>query len=110
MKFKLILAAIAVVGAMQVGIAYANHEMGHGEMFKEADTNKDGKVSMDEFKAQHEARMNEMFKKMDANGDGFIDETERKAGHEKMEKNCKMGHKKMDGMHKKMDDARPAAK
>ena len=103
MKFKLILAVIAAVGVLQAGSAFANHEMGHGEMFKEADTNNDGKVSMDEFKVQHEKHMNEMFKKLDANGDGFVDQAERKAGHESMEKNCK-------SRHKKMDDAAPAAK
>ena len=110
MKFKLVLAVIAAAGMMQVGAAYADHEMGHGEMFKEADTNNDGKVSMDEFKVQHEKRMNEMFKRMDTSGDGFIDETERKAAREEMGKNCKMRHKKMEDMHKKMDDMAPSTK
>ena len=103
MKLKLVLVAIAAVSALQVGSVYAENEMGHGEMFKDADTNHDGKVSMDEFKAEHEKHMQEMFKKLDTNGDGFIDEAERKAGHESMEKNCKMRHKKMD-------DAAPVAK
>ncbi len=37
-----------------------------------ADTNKDGKVSKEEFTAQHNA----MFEKMDTNKDGFIDKDE----------------------------------
>jgi Ca2+-binding EF-hand superfamily protein len=96
MKLKLILAMLVTLGIVLAGSAYAEHEMGHGEMFKEADTNNDGKVSFDEFKAQHEKHMNEMFKRLDTNGDGFIDEAERKAGHDSMNKNCKMPHKKMD--------------
>lgn len=95
MKLKFVLAVIAAVGALQVGNAFANHEMGHGEMFKEADTNGDGKVSLDEFKAMHEKHMLERFKKLDTNGDGFIDEAERKAAHDEMGKNCKMRDKKM---------------
>lgn len=103
MKLKFLLAVIAVVGALQVGNAFANHEMGHGEMFKEADTNGDGKVSFDEFKAMHEKHMAEIFKKLDTNGDGFIDDAERKAVHDEMGKNCKMRHKKSE-------DALPAGK
>ena len=64
MKFKLILAAVAAVTMLQVGSVYAEHEEGHESMFKAADTNNDGKVSHDEFKAEHEKHMEEMFKKV----------------------------------------------
>jgi len=49
-----------------------------------ADTNQDGKISYEEFKASHEKRQEAQFKRMDTNGDGFIDEAERKSMHDKM--------------------------
>lgn len=55
----------------------------HAHM-KEVDTNNDGKISFEEFKAQHEKHMTERFKKIDTNADGFLDDAERKAAHEKM--------------------------
>ena len=108
MKLKLILATLAAFGTMQVSSVYAEGEMGHGEMFKEADTNHDGKLSYDEFKAAHEKHMEERFKKMDTNGDGFVDETEMKAGHEEMRE--KMKEKMKEHRKNKMDDAAPVAK
>jgi Ca2+-binding EF-hand superfamily protein len=89
--------------------AQANHHEGkaHGDMFKEADTNADGKVSLEEFKVQHEKRMNEMFKKLDTNSDGFIDEAEKKAGHDKM-RAMRKEHGK--NHHEKMDNTPPPAK
>ncbi|HSH72387.1 MAG TPA: hypothetical protein VK974_04950 [Methylophilaceae bacterium] len=50
----------------------------------QADTNKDGKISYDEFKASHEKRLEAQFKRMDINGDGFVDEAERQTVHDKM--------------------------
>ncbi len=93
MKMNHIVAGLFVAGALASGFAYAMHEPGHegdhkGQMFKEADTNNDGKVSHDEFKAQHDKHGEEMFKRMDANGDGFIDEAEKKAMHDKMGEHC----------------------
>ncbi len=96
--FKNIIVGLFAAGVLVSGMAYANHEACHrdgqkGMMFKEADTNGDGKVSYDEFKAMHEKRGEEMFKRMDTNGDGFVDEAEKKAMHDKM-------HDKMQGMGK----------
>jgi Ca2+-binding EF-hand superfamily protein len=93
--------ALSVFGA---GVAFAEHDDGreHRDMFKEADTNNDGKVSHDEFKAQHEKHMEEMFKKLDTNGDGFIDEAEKKAGHDRMREKFKEMRKNF-----KSDDAPP---
>lgn len=58
----------------------AHHESESHEM--DADANKDGKVSFDEFKAARDKHMEEHFKRRDSNGDGFIDEAERKAAKE----------------------------
>lgn len=55
----------------------------HG-MLEEADTNHDGKVSYEEFKAFHEKRMQEHFKKLDANGDAFVDKEEMRKGRDMM--------------------------
>jgi hypothetical protein len=49
------------------------------ETFKKLDTNHDGKISPDEWKAASAAR----FKKMDANGDGFISRDEMLAAAQK---------------------------
>lgn len=68
-----------------------------GKMMEEADANKDGKVSFDEFKAGHDRRMQEHFKKLDANGDGFIDKPEAQKGREEMRE------KRQDRMEKRQE-------
>jgi hypothetical protein len=98
------LLAFIILGA---GLAYAEQDGGreHGDMFKEADTNNDGKVSHDEFKAQYEKHMEEMFKKLDTNGDGFIDEAEKNAGRDRMREKFK----EMRKNHKSDETAVPPA-
>ena len=64
------------------------HERGRGDLFKEADLDKDNKVSL----AEHEAMVQRMsdrgrarFHEMDLDGDGFVTKKEsRKAMKEKM--------------------------
>ena len=80
MKTRLIITAIAILG---VGAAYAAGPM------KNADTNSDGFVSMDEMKAAHSARIEEHFARADSNGDGLLSEQERAAARE-----AKRAHKK----------------
>lgn len=78
-------AAVAMLGA---GSVYANdatetpknHKADHAWKL---DTDQDGKISYDEFRAAQEKRAEQHFKRMDANGDGFIDQAEKKAMHEK---------------------------
>jgi hypothetical protein len=67
-------------------LAFANHDGADGkhcERMKhdmmDADTNKDGVISKDEFMAAHQARADKMFTMMDANHDGKIDQAERNA-------------------------------
>ena len=63
---------------------------------QEADTNKDGAISHDEYTAAHQARAEKMFAKMDTNGDGKIDASERQAMKAKMKDRCKMNRPKID--------------
>jgi len=99
MNLKSSLIALLAISTLGAGVAYAEHDGGreHGDMFKEADTNNDGKVSHDEFKAQHDKHMEEMFKKLDSNGDGFIDEAEKKAGRDNMREKFKEMRKNRKG-------------
>jgi Ca2+-binding EF-hand superfamily protein len=98
---------ILAVAALALGFSqmtYADHcgadgkccEHKHG--LQEADTNKDGAISRDEFIAAHQKMADEMFTKLDANNDGDIDQAEQKARKDEMGKNCKMQDHKMHKM------------
>jgi Ca2+-binding EF-hand superfamily protein len=104
MNLKTSLITILALSVFGGGVAFAEHDVRreHRDMFREADTNNDGKVSHEEFKAQHEKHMEEMFKMLDTNGDGFIDEAEKKAGHDKMREMFKEMRKNL-----KSDNAPP---
>ena len=75
----------------------SKHHMHHGKcnMMSKADSNKDGKISKEEFLKYHEAK----FEKKDLNNDGFIDEDEM---HKMMKKHMH-GHGHDHGK-KEMDD------
>lgn len=97
---------IALLLAVQ-GVAWAEHESadgGHENMMEQADTNHDGKISHDEFKAAHEKRMEEIFKKLDTNGDGFIDKDEMRKGREMMREKMKEHMQKRKEMHDQMQE------
>jgi Ca2+-binding EF-hand superfamily protein len=98
---------IVTITALALGLsqmAYANHDgtdgkhCDHKHTMQDADTNKDGAVSHEEFTANHQKMADEMFAKMDANNDGKIDQAERQAMKDKMGKNCKMKDHKMHDM------------
>ena len=82
--------------------AAAPHPGQSSHMLK-MDTNHDGKISRDEFRAASEKRSEEHFKRMDANGDGFIDKAEMQAAVEKMREHRKEWHEK----HQKPEAAKP---
>jgi Ca2+-binding EF-hand superfamily protein len=87
MKIKYLVSTLSILGMLGVTTAYAHDDQNHErakEAFEQADTNKDGKISYEEFRIAHEKRLEAIFKKMDTDGDGFIDEAERKDFHEKM--------------------------
>ena len=87
MQLKKLVVGMAVMTLFAAAQAYADDAAptpDHPMHRMDADTNKDGKVSRDEFRAAQEKRSDEMFKRMDTNGDGFIDENERKAARDKM--------------------------
>ena len=49
-----------------------------------ADTDSDGKISYEEYRASKEKAHERQFKKMDSNGDGYIDAAEKQALKDKM--------------------------
>lgn len=51
-----------------------------------ADTDGDGKISYEEYRASKEKAHERQFKKMDSNGDGYIDADEKQALKDKMRK------------------------
>jgi hypothetical protein len=90
---------ILAISSLILGLtqaAYAAHDgTDHDTMesrhhsWQDADTNKDGVISKDEFMAKHQARAEKMFTKLDANKDGKVDEAERKAMHDKCDRKQK---------------------
>jgi len=98
MKITYLVAATALtLGLAQ--LAYANHEGDDGKScdrkhhgLQDADTNKDGAVSRDEFMSSHQAMADKMFTKMDANKDGKIDQAERDAMKAKMKEHHDKKH------------------
>ncbi len=63
----------------------AKREQRKAEMLAKFDTNKDGKLDDNEKAAMRDARATEAFKRLDTNGDGQISLEEFKAGRAKME-------------------------
>ena len=95
-KIVSIVACMAVV-VMFSGAAIAADEAGkkasegkkHGDRFEKADANKDGKLSLDEFKTTCKAKDPEaVFKKLDTDNDGALTKEEMKA--------CRKACKKCD--------------
>lgn len=91
MKINSKLAVLGLAAALLAGQAYANdaakegmHHGPHGKRghgFEEADTNKDGNVTKDEFRAQGD----KIFDKLDTNHDGKISKDERDARRKEFE-------------------------
>lgn len=110
---KLHLALLAALTLGLSGVAYADHHCKkncddkHCDHKKhhllEADTNKDGVISREEFNSAHQARADKMFNALDSNKDGKVNATERKAMHgeakakakEHDPEHCKMGSAKL---------------
>jgi hypothetical protein len=90
------------VGSLALGLmsgaAWAAHHEGaeghddkgghHARMFAEKDTDGNGEISLDEWRAGAEAR----FEKMDADGNGSLTQDEMKAAHTRMKKGWKDKH------------------
>lgn len=66
-----------------------DHHAAHGHSWLDADENKDGVVSKEEFMAKHQQRAEKMFSKLDTNNDGKVDDAELKAMHAKCERHAK---------------------
>lgn len=81
MKQTFTMVIVSLSLALTAGSAYAEHHKGEHDGKKhemKADTNGDGKVSFEEFKAARMANIEERFKRKDINNDGFIDESDIK--------------------------------
>ena len=82
-------------------MAYADHHGGddkvceHKGSMLEADANKDGVISRDEFTAAHQKMADKMFSRMDTNNDGNIDQAERDAMKTNMK--AKMDERRKSG-------------
>jgi hypothetical protein len=80
-----ITAALALLGlgSAQAEDAAKVAETQKSERGLKPDTNQDGRISFDEFRAAGEKRIQKHFEHMDTNGDGFIDQAEKQAMREK---------------------------
>jgi len=96
---------LMAVLALALGLsqtAYANHHGKDGmhcdrkHTMQDADTDKDGALSHDEFNAHYQKMADDLFIKMDANKDGKVDQTERDGIKNKMGKKCNMKNHKID--------------
>lgn len=78
--------ALVAISSLTAGLAFAEDIQKHDRHMHElkADTNGDGVITHDEFKAQNDKMAEEHFKRMDTNGDNKIDQIEREAFHERM--------------------------
>ena len=85
MKLTQIITLIATTGMFFTGQVYAQEAPAtpKAEHVMKADTDQDGKISRDEFRAAQDARGDKRFQRLDANNDGFIDKSERMAAFSK---------------------------
>lgn len=82
MKKVASIVACSVVAVMVAGVAMAGEGKGHkkGDFFAKADADKDGKLSLAEFKAANtKGDAEAKFAKADTNKDGFLTPEELKA-------------------------------
>ena len=106
MKFMKAAVLVSIAGLFGLGQAYAAENTDHmaGHPMENADTNHDGKISFEEFKAAHDQMLEKRFKRMDTNGDGYIDAQERQAMHDKMREM----HKKHQEMMRQQTEKNPS--
>tara|TARA_B110000003_G_scaffold172486_1_gene172024 strand:+ start:1436 stop:1774 length:339 start_codon:yes stop_codon:yes gene_type:complete len=92
----------------------AEHHKGNGkdrpkgDLFKQADADKDGRVSYDEHEimiARMADKGREHFNRMDADSDGFVTKDEAKAMRGKMKKRHKMKRKKRKALMEEKSDS-----
>lgn len=88
---------LMIVMMLAAGLVFAGEgkkEKGkHGMSFETLDANKDGKITLDEFKAgapkdAPAEKVEAKFKKIDANADGSVTKDEMDAAHQKAKENA----------------------
>lgn len=81
-----ILTALLLLAGFQTMAKQGDAPENKGERFAKRDTNGDGQLSLDEFKAgmpeDKAAKAGEIFAKIDTNSDGALSKDELKAGHD----------------------------
>lgn len=88
MKLNTLIKTLLLTVILNAGTVMANHHEGGDHQNKmddyktSADTNKDGKLTYDEYKIHNENRTKMKFEHMDANKDGTLDEAELKVIHD----------------------------
>lgn len=108
---KTILTAMALAATTTIAFANAPQPHGHepggkrGQFIEQADANKDGSVSADEFKSFAASKSAERFKKLDANSDGMISQDEFSADSGKSDKVFERLDANKDGVINKDDRA-----
>lgn len=63
--------------------------------FTDMDTDNNGSISFDEFKAHHEQKLKDKFAKIDSDGNGSISQAELDAKHERIKEMREMHDKEM---------------
>lgn len=74
---------VLLVSSLAACLLASAHSVFAAEKAK-ADTDGDGKISYEEYRASKEKAHERQFKKMDSNGDGYIDADEKQALKDKM--------------------------
>ena len=88
---------IATLTLLSVGTAFAGSRM-------DADTDQDGLISLDEFKARSDARVEAHFARLDTNADGYISEEEMQAAPRRShDKKGRRGHRNPEKAFERLD-------
>ncbi len=103
-KHIMLLTALLALASSQALAGGMGHHGGMHGILKQADANKDGKITKAEFLAASTKRAEKRFAHMDANGDGVLDEKDHQAHFDKMDAdhNGSISRDEFTAFHKQM--------